>query len=128
MAHMTGVFRLGQDAAVRSTVTGATVMDLSLVFNYGKKDGAQQPFQWINATMWGDRANKVAEYLVKGSVIYAVLSEPHIEYYPKKDGTQGVKMVARLEQFEFVGGRQERQEQQVAPAQEDQSQDEDLPF
>lgn len=125
MANLVGVFRLGQDAVIKQTATGQTVMELSVVYNFGKKEDGRS--QWIKVSMWGDRANKVAEYLTKGAQIYAILSEPHVETYTTKDGKNGASLVARLEQFEFVGGKSEpREERQVAPAQEDE--DQDAPF
>lgn len=123
MANLVGVFRLGQDAALKQTATGQTVMELSLVYNYGKKEDNQS--QWIKAAMWGDRGNKIAEYLTKGSQIYAVLSEPHVEMFQKKDGTYGSNLVARLDNFEFVGGKTEPKPD-PKPAQEDDS--DDIPF
>jgi single-strand DNA-binding protein len=122
MANLVGVFRLGQDAVLKQTATGQTVMELSVVYNYGKKD--ENNSQWIKASMWGDRANKVAEYLTKGSQIYAVLSEPHVETYTTKDGKHGANLVARLDNFEFVGGKSEPKSEPKA-VQED---DGDVPF
>lgn len=126
MANMVGLFRLGQDAALKQTATGQTVMEVSLAYNYGKKEDNQS--QWIKAAMWGDRGNKIAEYLTKGSQIYAVLSEPHVEMFQKKDGTYGNNLVARLDSFEFVGKSEPKAEPapKAAPAQEDD--DQDIPF
>ena len=123
MANLVGVFRLGQDAVIKQTATGQTVLEMSVVYNFGKKEDNRS--QWIKVSMWGDRANKVAEYLTKGSQIYAVLSEPHVETYQTKDGKSGASLVARLDQFEFVGGRSEPREEKPT-AQEDEP--EDLPF
>jgi single-strand DNA-binding protein len=125
MANLVGVFRLGQDAVLKQTAAGQTVLELNMVYNYGKKN--DNTSQWIKASMWGDRANKVAEYLLKGSQIYAVLSEPHVETYTKKDGTYGANLVARIDNFDFVGGKvEQRAEPQQAPAHEDENQD--IPF
>ena len=125
MANLVGIFRLGQDAALKQTATGQTVMELSLVYNHGKKEDNQS--QWVNASMWGDRANKIAEYMVKGTQIYAVLSEPNVQMFQRKDGTHGAKLVARLDNFEFVGGKSEpKPEPAPKPAQEDDS--DDVPF
>ena len=126
MANLVGVFRLGQDAVLKQTPSGQTLLELSLVFNYGKKEDNQS--QWVNAVMWGDRANKVAEYFTKGTQIYAILEEPHVETYQKKDGTHGAKLSARIGNFEFIGGKSEPRSEpapKAAPAQED---NEDVPF
>jgi single-strand DNA-binding protein len=125
MANLVGVFRLGQDAVLKQTATGQTVLELNMVYNYGKKEDDRS--QWIKASMWGDRGNKVAEYLTKGTQIYTMLSEPHVETYQTKDGKHGANLVARMDNFEFVGSRSEpKEEKQVAPAQEDE--DQDVPF
>ena len=126
MANLVGVFRLGQDAALKQTATGQTVMELSLVYNYGKKDDNQS--QWIKAAMWGDRGNKIAEHLTKGSQIYAVLSEPHVEMFQKKDGTYGSNLVARLDNFEFVGGKTEPKPEPPPKAEPAQEEDDPIPF
>lgn len=123
MANLVGVFRLGQDAALKQTATGQTVMELSLVYNYGKKDDNQS--QWISAAMWGDRGNKVAEYMTKGKQIYAVLEEPHVETFQKKDGTWGAKLSARIGYFEFVQSAAPEPKQEAKPAQEE---DDSIPF
>ena len=124
MANLVGVFRLGQDAALKQTATGQTVLEVSMVYNYGKKEDNHS--QWIKASMWGDRGNKIAEYLTKGSQIYAVLSEPHVEMFQKKDGTYGSSLIARLDNFEFVGGKSEPK-QEPAPKVEEED-DSGLPF
>jgi single-strand DNA-binding protein len=123
MANLVGVFRLGQDAALKQTATGQTVMELSLVYNYGKKEDNHS--QWINAAMWGDRGNKIAEYMTKGKQIYAVLEEPHVETYQKKDGTYGAKLSARIGYFEFVQSAAPEPKPEAKPAQEE---DDPIPF
>lgn len=125
MANLVGLFRLGQDATLKQTATGQTVMEVSLAYNYGKKEDNQS--QWIKASMWGDRGNKIAEYLTKGSQIYAVLSEPHVDLFQKKDGSYGSSLIARLDNFEFVG-KTERAEPAPKPAPVKEDDDEDLPF
>lgn len=106
---MVGVARIGNEPVARYTPDGKPVMDLSLAFDYGRKgaDG-RRPTQWISATMWGDRVEKLQPYLTKGSQVFVTLSEPHIETYEKKDGSgQGFSLRARINDLEFVGGRRE---------------------
>jgi single-strand DNA-binding protein len=125
MANITGVFRLGQDAALKQTATGQTVMEVSMVYNYGKKEDNHS--QWVKATMWGDRGNKIAEYFTKGTQIYAVLSEPHVEMFQKKDGSYGSSLVAKLDSFEFVGGKSEPKAE-PAPKPAVDPEDDPIPF
>lgn len=125
MAQITGVFRIGRDAELRHTPRGDAVVQLSLAYNYGKKgDDNKRPSQWIDASIWGKRAESLAPYLLKGSQIYAVLSDPHIQTYEGKNG-QGVKLVATVLEIELIAGqrpqegqtqRQERPKAAPAPA------------
>ena len=117
MAQITGVFRIGRDAELRHTPKGDAVAQLSLVYNHGKKgqDG-NRPSQWIDASIWGKRAEALAPYLLKGQQIYAVLSDPHIQTYEGKNG-QGVKLVATVMEIELIAGQrpQEGQQRQERP-------------
>jgi single-strand DNA-binding protein len=106
---MVGVARIGNEPVARYTPDGKAVMDISLAFDYGRKgsDG-RRPTQWINATMWGERVEKLQPYLSKGSQVFVTLSEPHIETYEKKDGSgQGFSLRARINDLEFVGSRRD---------------------
>jgi len=140
MAQITGVFRIGRDAEVRHTPRGDVVAQLSLAFNYGKKgDDNKRPSQWIDASIWGKRAESLAPYLLKGSQIYAVLSDPHIQTYEGKNG-QGHKLAATVLEIELIAGqreqgqapaRQERPAARPAPAPASSGfddMDDDIPF
>lgn len=105
MAHMTGVFRLGRDAEFRSTTGGTSALSLALAYNYGRaENGGKRPSQWIDATLWGRRAETLGDYLKKGAQISALLSDVHIRTYQKKDGTDGFSLSATVQDIEFCGG------------------------
>jgi single-strand DNA-binding protein len=120
---MIGMARLGNDPEVRYTPDGKPVMDMSLAFNYGRKVNGQQPSQWISATMWGDRCEKLKPYLSKGQLVFVSMTEPHIEEYKRKDGTTGVSLRARIGELEFTGSRPE----QKSEPKSDPFDDDDLP-
>jgi len=103
---MCGIVRIGNDPMVRTTPTGDQVLELSLAFNYGKKDqSGRKPSQWISAALWGARAEKLAPYLKKGDQVNVVLSEPHISTYEKKDGSgQGTSLRAKVSEIELIAG------------------------
>lgn len=106
---MVGVARVGNEPVARYTPDGKAVMDISLAFDYGRKgNDGRRPTQWVNATMWGDRVERLQPYLSKGSQVFVTLSEPHVETYEKKDGSgQGFSLRARVTELEFVGGRRD---------------------
>lgn len=144
MAKMIGLARLGRDAELRYSPSGDAVCNLSLAFTYGQKqqDG-NRPTQWVDASLWGKRAEQLVQYLTKGSVHCFTLSDVHLETYTGKNG-DGVKLVARVDDVELgprAGGdagqaqqpasrpaaQPQPQQSRPAPRQE-QFDDTDIPF
>lgn len=132
-----GLARIGKDAEVRYTPGGAAVANVSLAFTYGKKgDDGKRPTQWVEASLWGQRAESLTPYLTKGKQIVAYLEDVHIQTYTKGDGTQASKMAARIADLEFVaGGEQAESQPKPKPQAAPQSQgsgfddmDDDIPF
>ena len=114
-----GLARIGKDAEVRFTPGGTAVANVSLAFTYGKKgDDGKRPTQWVDASIWGQRAEPMAPYLLKGKQIVAYLEDVHLQTYTKGDGTQNTKIVARLADLEFVSDNSDHkptQKPQSAP-------------
>lgn len=106
MATLSGLFTLGRNAELRTTANGDRVASMAMAYNYGRKGSDNKtPSQWVDAALWGDRAEKLIEYLTKGSQFYMQLDDLHVETYDKRDGGQGVKLVARVGQIEFTRGQ-----------------------
>jgi single-strand DNA-binding protein len=119
--HLIGLARLGRDAELRTLQDGTAVANLALAFNYGKKDAnGNRPTQWIDASLWNDRAERLAPHLLKGTQLEVHLSDPRVETYQKSDGTQGVKLVATVGHVEFASSKREEgqtgQQTQQRPA------------
>ena len=136
-----GLARIGKDAEVRYTPGGAAVANVSLAFTYGKKgEDGKRPTQWVDASLWGQRAESLAPYIKKGGQIVAYLEDVSIQTFTKGDGTQATKMVARLVDLEFVSGGEQASSQpkpqpkpQAAPQShgsdfDDMDNDLDIPF
>ena len=101
-----GLARIGRDVEVRTTAQGEPVASLSLAFSYGRKgEDGRRPTQWVDAALWGKRAEALAPYLLKGGLIAVTLEDVHIETYQGKNG-EGVKMVGRVMDIELAGGKQ----------------------
>lgn len=99
MSKMYGLMRLGRDAEIRSTPAGERVANLSLVYSYGRKDATtgERPSQWVDGSFWGDRAEKLAPYLTKGSMHLFSLSDIHMEKYTDKSGFEAFKLAGRVD-------------------------------
>lgn len=102
-----GICRIGRDAEVKTTA-GGDVASFPLAFAYGKKgsDG-KRPTQWVEVSLWGQRAASLAPHLTKGKQLVAYLEDVHVQTYSKQDGTQTTKMVARVTDVEFVSGEKQ---------------------
>jgi single-strand DNA-binding protein len=110
-----GLARIGKDAEVRFTPGGTPVANVSLAFTYGKKgDDGKRPTQWVDASLWGQRAEAMAPYLLKGKQIVAYLEDVTMQSYTKGDGTTNTKMVARLSDLEFVASGEQASSQPKA--------------
>lgn len=132
-----GLCRLGRDAELRYTTTGRQVASLSLAYNYGRKDDRHS--QWIEASLWGDRAERLAPYLLKGTLIHVILCDVHVETYAGRSGPD-TKLAGTVMDIEFASGKRADDgqkpvpAQRPAPAQKPQKQasaydeDDDIPF
>jgi single-strand DNA-binding protein len=58
---------IGKDAEVRHTAAGKVVASFSLANQVGYGDKAKT--LWIRCNLWGDRGEKLAQYLLKGKKI-----------------------------------------------------------
>ena len=107
MPKMIGMMRLGRDAELRYTPNNEPVTNLSLAYAHGKagQDG-KRPTQWIDATLWGKRAEALTQYLTKGGLHCFTLDELNIQTFQKQDGSTGTKLVARVLDVE-LGSRQD---------------------
>ena len=132
-----GLARIGKDAEIRYTPGGTPVLNLSLAFTFGKKgDDGKRPTQWVDASLWGQRAEGMATYLTKGKQIVAYLEDVTIQTFTKGDGTQATKMVGRLADLEFVAENQASQPPEPKPVKQapkpsagfDDLDDSDIPF
>lgn len=101
MAHLFGMARIGRDAEIRRTQSGEAVCSLSLAFNYYSKDAENgRAVQWVEGSLWGKRAESLAQYLKKGTSVAVTIEDIHIEEYQGKNGT-GTKLTGRVVAIEL---------------------------
>lgn len=107
MSKTFGLARIGRDVEVRFTANGEAVASLSLAFTYRLK--GEKATQWVEASLWGKRAEALAPYLRKGGLIAVTVDDVHIETYDGKNGT-GTKLVGRVSDVELAGGGHEAEQ------------------
>ena len=131
-----GLARIGRDVELRYLPQGDAVANLSLAFTYGRKgaDG-NRPTQWVEASIWGKRAEALAPYLLKGGLVSVTLEDVCIETYQGKNG-EGHKLTGRVLAIDLVpNGKRDEQSQAPRPARQAQQassgfddMDDDIPF
>lgn len=110
-----GLARLGRDAELRRTTQGEAVANLALAFSWGRKgEDGKRPTQWVEASLWGKRAEALMSYLKVGQQVSVSLEDVHIETYEGRNGP-GHKLAARVVDVELCGGTGAR-EPAAAPA------------
>jgi len=112
------IVRLGRDIELRQTPKGDSVASLAMVYDVGWGDN--KTGQWIEGTLWGARAEKLAPYLTKGAQIQVTGDDVQVEQYMKKDGNFASKMKCRITDIKLLSGSQSIGGQQQAPQQRQQ--------
>lgn len=92
MLQVTAVGRVGKDAEVRKTQNGNSVTSFSLAVNVGWGD--RETTRWLDCSMWGQRGEKIAEYIRKGALLTVVGSMGQREYEGKTYDTLDVSDLA----------------------------------
>lgn len=111
----THLFSIGRDAELRYAGQNQTaVVNLSLAYPFGQKDQStgKRPTQWVDASLWGKRAEVLSSYLTRGTKVVATIDELHIENFTHSDGSARSKLVGNIIAIELAGSPQ-----QAAPAQ-----------
>ena len=116
---------LGRDAELRYTRDNKPVLGLALAYSVGY--GQNKRTQWVDGTLWGERAEKLSPHLTKGTKILIHGDDLELETYPKNDGGQGAKIKCRIVNIEFAGGAQNQDGNQQQPAQQAQQQQQAAP-
>ena len=99
MANFKDVCRIGKDAVTRFTQGGKSVTGFSAAFDTGWGDNKK--VHWLDVSGWGDRYEKVAQYLIKGS---QVLIEGDIGTREHEGKTY---LTLTLSDLKLIGGKQE---------------------
>jgi single-strand DNA-binding protein len=117
---------VGRDAELRqvNTASGAqSVLSFAVAVKSSKKgDDGKYISDWFDCSLWGKRADSLAQYIKKGSSV-AVFGEVSLEQYTTTQGQAGAKMKINVQNVTLLGGGQQQPQQSAqAPAQQPQQQ------
>ena len=90
---------VGRDAELKSVGDGK-VLNFSLGVTVGF--GEQKETLWVSCGMWGARAEKLAQYVMKGTSL-TVSGDVTVRAYSAKDGTPKAEMVCNVQRLTLQG-------------------------
>lgn len=104
--------RLGGDATVRYTQAGKPVLGFRAAYDTGWGD--RKRTEWLDCSLWGERGEKLVEYLTKGSQVVVIGTVGTKEYEGK------ISLALDVSEVKLVGGKPEKSE---APKRKESKQD-----
>jgi len=116
MATLIVTGRLGRDAELKD-FNGKKCLKFSVPYDVGF--GANKATVWVSASMWGDRAEKLSQYLKKGTMV-EVVGTPSVRAYDK-DGPKA-SLDLNVSELKLHGGGDK------AKPSSDNVSDDDIPF
>lgn len=121
LSHFIFTGRLTQDAAVRTLASGKKVLSANVAINTGY--GEYKKVMFVKVQMWGERGDKIVEYLKKGTAI-SCDGIPERNEYDTRDGQHYVEFLVTTNEINFIGSRPQAQQQDSTPS----DYPDDIPF
>lgn len=110
---------LCKDAELKQTQNGLAVLSFSVAVNENRKNAQgnwEQYPNYIDCTMFGTRAQKLAQYLTKG-VKVAISGRIHQSRWQTQDGQNRSKLGVNVDDIDFMSSTSNKQTQtQQTPA------------
>lgn len=100
--RITIVGHLGRDAEQRFTPGGMAVASFSVATTEKRKDGEKTT--WFRVSLFGKQAENVAQYLVKGKLVF-VEGTLRQEEYTTKDGATRTALEVNATSIQLLGGK-----------------------
>lgn len=121
--------RIGRDAEVKTLQSGDVLCTFSVAVSERKK-GEDQTL-WVRCTLFGERAEKLAQYLTKGTPL-AVTGRAGVSAWQGKDGSLQCALELAVSQVTLLGSKSDSAQvaaprpAKAAPAAS--VEDDDIPF
>ena len=103
MQSITICGNIGKEAEIRTTQSGQKVANFSVAVNNPREKDA--PPTWWSCSLWGNRADKLAQYLTKGTKV-TVIGE-----FSTRDHEGKTYMQCSVDQIALQGGGSQGQSQ-----------------
>lgn len=126
MSNFKELARIGKDAVTRYTQGGKAVTSFSAAYDIGWGDRKQTV--WLDCSLWGERGEKLTQYLTKGSLVLVEGDIGTREHDGKTYLTLDVREVKLTGKPDSGNGTPRRTAPQGKPAPVDDFDDETIPF
>ena len=114
-----------RDAELRTTQSGKKVLTFGIANN--QRFGDTEKTNFVDCSLWGDRAEKLAPYIKKGTGLFLQGSLDYREW--ERDGQKRSKLELHVDKLSFKGGRKDDEaEDKPAPEVAGDLYDDDIPF
>lgn len=114
-----------RDAELRTTQSGKKVLTFGIANN--QRFGDTEKTNFVDCSLWGDRAGKLAPYIKKGTGLFLQGSLDYREW--ERDGQKRSKLELHVDKLSFKGGRKDDEaEDKPAPEVAGDLYDDDIPF
>lgn len=102
-----GIFagRVGKDAVIRQTQAGKSVLGFSVAVDVYVGGGEKETL-WVDCSMWGERGQKIADYVTKGTSV-TVQGRITLDSYEGKP-----KLKLDVQELTLQGGKSDGSERQ----------------
>lgn len=129
MNKITFAGRLAADAEQRFLPNGDAVLSFRVASDIGYGD--RKSTNWFSCSIFGKRAEALAQYLGKGQQV-TVFGSLTLREWVNKDGAKQISPDVRVDEISLQGGKQEQGQpparQQQPYSTPEQFQDQDIPF
>jgi len=107
---ISGLVRMGKDGEMRTLQSGKQLMNL--VFAYDSGWGDSKVTVWCEGVMFGDRGEKICQYIKKGNQIFVTGDNVTVESFQGKNGLS-TKLKMNITNVELVARSNEQQAPQA---------------
>lgn len=103
MIRIEGIGNLGRDAELKVLPSGTAVVNWSMGVKGSRKDAETV---WLKCALFGARAEKLAQYLMKGQKVF-VRGEGKLRSWTAQGGKSGTDLEVTVDELELLGGKKE---------------------
>ena len=104
---------LGSDASLRQTQSGAAVLSWTIAVNDRRKNNQTGEWEdvasWVPCIMFGNRAQSIAPYMLKGVKVAAQGKVRENRWQDKETGQNRSRLEAIVDELEFMSQRRDSQ-------------------